>query len=112
MRYLLLFIPLVLGLAACSPDTDISQTSSEVFAGRTSYEVVRQKATGNWLQLRVKVHSMWAARTVAHDLIVKKRAPFDRVEVAILRASDAADASPAAVMRWSTKNGFVYTENR
>ncbi len=111
MRYLLV-APLFAALAACSPTTDITHTSSEVFAGRTPYEVVRQDMSDGALRLRVKVASLRAARTVAEDVVVQKRGPFARVDVEIVPASASADATPAAVLRWSQANGFVYSENR
>jgi hypothetical protein len=111
MRYLLL-APLAAALAACSPTTDITHTSSEAFAGRAPYEIVRQEASGDSLRVRVKVGSMRAARTIAEDVVVQKRAPFARVDVEVVLANATSGAAPAAVLRWSETNGFSYSENR
>ncbi len=107
------FAPLALLLAfACSPTTDITRTSSEVFAGRTAYRILRTDAQDGLLRVRVRVDSLDAARTVAEDLVVRKRAGFDRVEVDVVGPGASDYGRPAGVLRWSTKNGFAYSGNR
>ncbi|MGE5360896.1 MAG: hypothetical protein ACM3NQ_17910 [Bacteroidales bacterium] len=111
MRHLLL-LPLLASVAACSPTTDVTHTSSEVFAGRATYEIVRQETSGRALRVRLKVASMRAARTIAEDVVVQKRAPYGRVDVEVVPDSARPDAPPAAVLHWSETNGFSYSENR
>ncbi len=99
-------------VAACSPTTDITRTSTEMTAERTPYEVVGSQATDGLLHLQMKVYSRGAAQRVAEDVVVKKRAGFDRIHVDIYGWDEPLHGSPFAVLRWSTKNGFSYTGNR
>ncbi len=103
---------LLLALAACSPTTDITRTSTEPTAGRTPYEVVRTEAAGDLLRVQMKVWSPGAAETVAEDVAMKKRAGYDRVHVDVYGWNDPLRGSPLAVLRWSTRNGFSYTRTR
>ncbi len=112
MRHLCLPALLLLALAACSPTTDITRASTEPTAERTPYRVIRTQPNDGTLRLRVKVYSPSVARTVAEDLAIRKWHAYDRIEVDLLRWDDAQQASPFAVLRWSTKNGFSYSENR
>jgi hypothetical protein len=55
------------------------------------------------------VASLGAARTVAEDVAVRVRAPYERVEVDVFGPSDRLQGSPSAVLKWSTQNGFTWT---
>lgn len=111
MRNLALYV-LLLAVAACSPTTDITRSSTELSARRTGASILESEAAGNLLRVRVKVNSLAAARTTAEDLVILKRAGFDRVHVEVLGPGSKADAAPAAVLRWSTRNGFEYEERQ
>ncbi len=99
-------------IAACSPTTDITRTSTEMTAERTPYEVVGSQATDGSLRVQMKVYAQSAAERVAEDVVMKKRAGFDRIHVDIFGWNDPLHGSPFAVLRWSTKNGFSFTKTR
>ncbi len=109
MRYVFLMAVLA-AIAGCSPTTDITRTSTERTAGRTPYDVVDVRPADNGVHVKMKVASMSAAHTVAEDVVVKMRARYDRVDVDVFGPHDSVQGTPAAVLRWSTTNGFTWTE--
>ncbi len=105
-----LFLAVVLAaIAGCSPTTDISRTSTELAAARAPYEVVSTQANGTELHVQMKVNSLAAARTVAEDVVIKKRGPFERVDVDVFGPNDKINASPSGVLRWTASGGFNYS---
>ncbi len=109
MRFMLLMAALAV-FAACSPTTDVTRTSTEQVAGRRWYEVVETRPAGDFLRVTLKMSSLAAARTVAEDVVVRMRAPYNRIEVDVFVLDDRTQGSPAAVLKWSTRGGFSFSE--
>jgi hypothetical protein len=108
----LCFAAVLVALAACSPTTDITRTSTERTAGRTGYDAAGSQVNGDLLRVELKVDSLGAAQTVAEDVVIKKRGPFERVEVEVFGPDDQVKRTPSGVLRWSAAGGFSYKKNR
>ncbi len=100
----LLVLPVLVMLAACSPTTDVSRTSTEIFARRSGYRIVSANVVGDSVDVRARLESRAFARTIAEDIVVHKRIRYDRVDVQLV----APDGSQAGFAHWTTKDGFTF----
>ncbi len=109
MRHLFLTVVLA-AVTGCSPTTDVTRTSTEMVAGRQPYQVVERQPSGDSLRIKIRVESWGAAHTVAEDIAVRTRAPYDRVEVDVPGPGRRGESgSRSAVLKWSTTGGFSWS---
>jgi hypothetical protein len=92
----------------CSPNTDITETSTDTASGRAPYSVVERQTPDDQLILRVRVSSPGSAERIARDLVERELMRANTIEVNLVDKEDA----PIGKMSWSTDRGFRYENER
>ncbi len=100
----------LLAAAGCSPDTDITETSTDPAGGRGPYSVVAKEAQQGHLVVRVRVNEAGSGERIARDLVMRELMRANAIDVIVLdgRRHDAR----LGKLSWSTATGFKYDDER
>src|SRR5512140_3001493 len=106
---------LALGAAGCwngaerapgAPYTDITATSSETYARRSSYDVIAQERAGDRLTLSINVKELGNAKRIAEQAVNERRGDAAQVVVQIFDAQSRPPEEAYGQMQWTAGQGF------
>ncbi len=101
---------LLAGLAACSPRTDISSTSTEGVALRTHFDVVAEQQQNGVLTAKLKAAQWARGMNNAEDFVRQRyREGYQAIHVQVYGPQDAINGRPRGQVDWSPATGVVRT---
>ncbi len=107
----LAFVLLLAGMAACSPTTDITSTSTEGVALRTRFDVVAEQQQNGVLTAKLRAAHWGRGMNNAQDFVRQRyREGYQAIHVEVYGPQDAINGKPRGRVDWSPATGVVTSQ--